>query len=92
MQRCIDYGNGKYEILHGYDEVLLCGLNLGITSAVGSTYNYMPSVYHKIWDAYNNGDMDLAREYQQISVKIVSILIMYGGGVRAGKAIMDFVG
>lgn len=92
MQQCIAYGNGKFEILHGYDEILLCGLSLGIKSAVGSTYNYMPSVYHKIREAFDNGDMKLAREYQQISVKIVRLLIKHGGGVRAGKVIMEFIG
>ncbi len=92
MQQCIAFGNGKYEILHGYDEMLLCGLSLGINSAVGSTYNYIPSLYHKIINAFNKGEMELAREYQQISVKIVRVLIKYGGGVRAGKAIMDLIG
>lgn len=92
MQRCMAYGNGKYEILHGYDEVLLAGLCLGIKSAIGSTYNYMPGIYLKIWEAFNSGNFEQARKYQQISVKIVRILIKYGGGVRAGKTIMEFIG
>jgi N-acetylneuraminate lyase len=92
MQQCIEYEKGKYEILHGYDEVLLCGLALGVNSAVGSTYNYMAAVYHKIVEAYYKGDMEMARAYQLISVHIVKLLIKHGGGVRAGKAIMEFVG
>jgi N-acetylneuraminate lyase len=92
MQLSIAFGKGKYEILHGHDEMLLCGLSLGVKSAVGSTYNYVPALYHKLLAAFNKGDMELAREYQQISVKIVSVLIRYGGGVRAGKAIMELTG
>ena len=92
MQQCIAYGNGKFEILSGYDEILLCSLSLGIKSTVGSTYNYMPSVYLDLWDAYNHFDMKKAREFQLFSVKIVQILNKYGGGVRAGKAIMELIG
>ncbi len=92
MQKCIAYGNGKYEILHGYDEVLLCGLALGVRSAIGSTYNYMPSVYQNIWKAFNEGNLELARQYQQISVDVVKQLIKHGGGVRGGKAVMEFIG
>jgi N-acetylneuraminate lyase len=92
MQQCIAYNNNRFEILHGYDEVLLAGLSLGIKAAVGSTYNYMPSVYLGIWEAYDRLDMKRARELQQFSVKIVKTLIKYGGGVRAGKAFMKLSG
>jgi N-acetylneuraminate lyase len=92
MQQCIAYNQERFEILHGYDEVLLAGLSLGIKAAVGSTYNYMPSVYLGIWEAYDRLDMQKARELQQFSVAIVKILIKYGGGVRAGKAFMKLSG
>jgi N-acetylneuraminate lyase len=92
MQKCMVSPNDKYEILHGYDETLLCGLSLGVKSAVGSTYNYIPEVYLNVWEAFINGDLEKAREWQQVSVKIVNILNKYGGGVRAGKAIMNLIG
>lgn len=92
MQQCIAYNHGRFEILHGYDEILLAGLSLGIKAAVGSTYNYMPSVYLGIWEAYDHLDMQKARELQQLSVKMVRILNKYGGGVRAGKAFMKLSG
>ncbi len=92
MQKCLNYNNGEFEILHGYDEVLLAGLSMGIKAAVGSTYNYMPSVYLRLWEAFNNGDIVKARELQILSVKLVEILIRYGGAIIAGKAIMEFVG
>ncbi len=92
MQQCIAYNHGMYEILHGYDEVLLAGLSLGIRAAIGSTYNYMPSLYLELWKAYDQLDLKKARELQQTSVKIVQILIKYGGGVRGGKAFMKLAG
>jgi N-acetylneuraminate lyase len=92
MQQCMAYGNGKFEILHGYDEVLLGGLALGVRSAVGSTYNYMAPLYLKLWEAFNHGDLESARKYQQVSVQVVRQLNRFGGGVRAGKEIMKLIG
>jgi N-acetylneuraminate lyase len=92
MQQCIAYGKGEFQIFHGYDEMLLAGLTFGVKAAVGSTYNYMPSVYLKLWEAFNHSDMESARQWQLVSVKAVQILNKYGGGVRAGKAIMELTG
>jgi N-acetylneuraminate lyase len=92
MQLCLEISKGRYEIFNGFDEMLICGLSLGTRSAVGSTYNFMPSVYIDIWNAFNNNDMKKARELQLYSVKVVKILIKFGGALRSGKAIMEFIG
>lgn len=92
LQQCIKMNNGQYELLFGTDEIMICGLSLGITSAVGSTYNYMAPVYTKLVNAFLNGDIQKARELQQFSVQIVEIIMKYGGGVRGGKAIMELIG
>ncbi len=92
MQKCLVFGDGQYNVLHGYDETLLCGLSLGIKSAIGSTYNYMASAYLHLWEAFDRSDMAEAREWQQLSVRMVNILNKFGGGVRAGKAIMGMIG
>ncbi len=92
MQECIRASNNKYEIFNGLDEYLLCGLSLGVKSAVGSTYNFMASIYLSLWNAFDHSDMEKARELQQFSVKIIRILNKYGGAVRAGKAIMSLIG
>lgn len=92
LQQCLDVDNGRYEILFGSDEILISGLSLGTTSAVGSTYNYMAPVYLSLIEAFKNHDFEAAREYQQFSVKTVEILKKNGGAIRAGKAIMEFVG
>ena len=91
MQKCLMSGNG-IEVMHGYDEMLLAGLSLGAVSAVGSTYNYIPTVYHNVVSSFFRGDMAQAQVYQRRSVELVKILIKYGGGVRGGKAIMKIAG
>lgn len=92
MSQCLMLDEGRYEVLHGYDEILLCGLSLGATAAVGSTYNYAAKVYNRLLDAFRAGDIAAAARLQQYSVKIVEVIIKHGGGVRGGKAIMRLVG
>src|SRR5690554_5402108 len=92
MGDCIHLDNGTFEVLHGYDEMLICGLTLGAVAGVGSTYNYLPSVYLNIMKAVEEGDLVSARVFQMQSIEIVKIIIRYGGGVRGGKAIMNLIG
>lgn len=92
MSQCLMLDNGRFEVLHGYDEILLCGLSLGATAAVGSTYNYAGKVYNQLLEAFRAGDIAAAAKLQQYSVKIVEVIIKHGGGVRGGKAIMKFMG
>ena len=92
MFQCMRLYDGKFDILHGYDEVLLAGLTLGAQGAVGSTYNYMAPVYSKVIQAFQSGDLETARDMQERAVNFVDILIRYGGGVIAGKPVMKMVG
>lgn len=92
MGECIHLENGTFEVLHGYDEMLICGLALGAVAGVGSTYNYLPSVYLNIMKAVEEGDLASARIFQMQSIETVKVIIKYGGGVRGGKAIMNLIG
>jgi N-acetylneuraminate lyase len=89
---CLNANDGKWDILHGFDEELLCGLSLGAKGAVGSTFNYLAPLYLKLMKAFEEGDLEAARAYQLESVRFIEILIRYGGGVIGGKPIMKFVG
>ncbi len=92
MALCLNYDNGSFQILHGYDETLITGLALGAVAGVGSTYNYLAPVYLKIMDAVKTNDLTTARLYQMKSAEMVRIIIKYGGGVRGGKAVMNLAG
>ncbi len=92
MQLCLAHPEDDYQIFHGFDEILLCGLSLGVQSAVGSTYNYMAGVYTAMVEAFRMSDMETARSLQLYSVKVIQLLNQYGGAVRAGKAIMGMIG
>ena len=92
MKLCLEYGDRKYDILHGRDEILICGLVLGARGAIGSTYNYMAPLFLRIMTAFKQSDIALANELQMEAIKIIKVLIKYGGAVKAGKAFMRLVG
>lgn len=92
MMQCLHADNGKWNILHGFDEELLMGLASGATGAVGSTYNYIAPLYSQIIAAFEKGDIEQARMLQLESIKFIDILIKYGGGVAGGKPVMKFIG
>lgn len=92
MLQCVYLDEGNFEVLNGFDEILLSGLAAGATGAIGSTYNYIPAVYREILRSFEAGDIARARSFQKISVDVLNIVIKYGGGVRAGKAVMKLAG
>ncbi len=92
MLECIRLEDGRFDILNGFDEMLLCGMAVGARGGVGSTYNYSLPTYRNLYDAFLAGDIERARSFQQESADIVPLTIRHGGGVRGGKAIMNHLG
>jgi len=88
---CIHFENSQYDILWGRDENLLSGMAMGVKAAIGSTYNYIAPLYHQLIKAFNQGDLQKARDLQQASVEIIRLLGSYGG-IPTGKAFMKLLG
>jgi len=91
FQACLRFQQGKYTMLFGCDEMLLSGLCAGAKGAVGSTYNFAARLYIGIMEAFQNNDMDRARQLQELSVQMVRVLHRYGG-LPAIKATMGMLG
>ena len=89
--QCLNFGDGRFNLLFGRDEILLAALALGATGAVGSTYNYIAPVYHKVMAAFAAGDMPEARRWQSLSIQIIAVMARHGG-LPAGKAMMGMIG
>ena len=89
--RCLKFDGGRYDILFGRDEILLAALAMGATGAVGSTYNYMPEIYHRLIRAFDVGDLCAARRFQSQAIEVIAI-IGRRGGLPAAKALMKLVG
>lgn len=88
---CLNYEEGRYDILWGMDECLLAALAFGAKGAVGSTYNYAAPLYLALMKSFREGNLEEARMLQQKSINIVELLGKYGG-IATGKAYMKYVG
>lgn len=92
MLQCIRYKSGKFDILHGPDEMFICGLAVGAKGGIGTTFNFIPDVFHRIIESFNRGDIDEAADLQYFVSNTIDIISRYGGGIVAGKAIMELCG
>lgn len=88
---CMNYKEGKYNMLWGRDENMLSALALGCRGAVGSTYNYAAPLYHDLIGAFDRNDLKKANKLQQKSIDMITLLGKYGG-IATGKAYMKLVG
>lgn len=91
FQSCLNFGNGKYNMLWGRDENMLAALAIGAKGAVGSTFNYAAPVYHRLMDAFEKNDMQRAARLQQRSIDMIRLLGKYGG-ISVGKSYMKLIG
>lgn len=84
---------GRYDLLYGRDEMLLCALVLGCRAAIGSTYGFAAPLYIRLIEAFDRGDLEEARELQRQSMDLVRLLVGFPGSVLgSGKAIMAMLG
>jgi N-acetylneuraminate lyase len=88
---CLNFKNGKYDVLWGRDECLLSALATGAKGAVGGTYSYSAPLYYDLMKAFNEGNMNKARMLQQKSIEMIKLLGKYGG-IATGKVFMRYLG
>src|SRR5258707_8662497 len=67
-QLCLNFRDGAFDVLFGFDEMLLAALAMGARGAVGSTYNFAAPVYRRMMEAFHKGDLARARQEQFRSV------------------------
>lgn len=90
-QACRHYKDGKYDILFGYDELLLPALAVGAKGAIGSTYNYGAKLYNQVVKHFNDGNIEAAEKLHYEAVKMIRLLVKYGP-IPTQRAIMKKVG
>lgn len=89
-QFCLEFGNRKYNILFGRDEMMLPVLSLGGEGFVGSTYGYSAPLYLSLMKAFREGDLIRAAALQYKTNQLIAVLGKYGNGT--GKAFMKAAG
>lgn len=90
-QACLNFGNNKFDILYGTDEMLLSALASGAKGFIGSTYNFVAPLYYALMHEFKKGNLKEAQRLQYIAVEMVRIIVKYGG-LRAQKAMMKLIG
>jgi N-acetylneuraminate lyase len=90
-RRSLDAAAGRFDMPWGSDEALLAGLATGATSAVGSTYNFAPSLYVELLTAFSRAELDEARRLQSLSIRMVDA-IASTGYLGTAKALMTRLG
>ena len=89
-QFCLEFGNRKYNILYGRDEMMLPVLSLGGEGFVGSTYGYSAPLYLSLMKAFREGNLVRAAALQYKTNQLIAVLGKYGNGT--GKAFMKAAG
>jgi N-acetylneuraminate lyase len=90
-QACLNFENGRFDILYGVDELLLPALSVGATGAIGSTYTFAAPLFIKSMEAFNRGDLATAREYYSYMTEVIRVLLKYPP-IPGQKAIMKMLG
>ncbi|MCU7693877.1 dihydrodipicolinate synthase family protein [Haoranjiania flava] len=91
FQSCLHYKQGKYDILYGYDEMLLTALSVGAKGAIGSTYSFAAPLYLKIIDLFKQGRIEEAGAVQYESIQMIRALVKYSP-IPTQKKIIGFLG
>jgi Dihydrodipicolinate synthase/N-acetylneuraminate lyase len=90
-QACLNYGGGKFDVLFGYDELLLSALAVGAKGAIGSTYTFAAPMYQEVMRAFAAGDLPEAQRLQLRLVEMVRAFAKYPP-IPAQRAIMGMLG
>ena len=90
-QSCLDYKGGKFDILYGYDELLLSALAVGAKGAIGSTYTFAAPLYLRVMDFYGMLKVEEARKAHLNLVQMVRMVVKYSP-IPAQRAIMKMQG
>ncbi len=89
-QACLNYKNRKYDILYGYDEMLLSALAVGAKGAIGSTYTFAAPLYLQVIKAFEEGRIETAQSIQLKLVEMVRCILKYSP-IPAQRAIMSLL-
>jgi N-acetylneuraminate lyase len=90
-QSCLEAENGRYDVLFGYDELLLPALSVGARGAIGSTYTFAAPLYLKTIELFRQNKNEEARMQFSFLVEMIRIFVKYPP-IPAQKAIMKMLG
>ncbi|GAB3024136.1 N-acetylneuraminate lyase [Niabella terrae] len=90
-QQCLKFNNGKFDILFGYDELLLPALSMGAAGAIGSTYSFAAPMYYKVIELFRQKELEKAKEAQYACCQMIQVLGRFAP-IPTQKAILKMLG
>lgn len=90
-QLCLHQAHGRFDVLFGFDEMLLPALAVGAKGAIGSTYTFAAPLYLEVMETFERGEVEEARGKMLYLVQMVKILLKFPP-IPAQKAIMKRCG
>jgi N-acetylneuraminate lyase len=76
-QECVALDGGRFDVLYGFDELLLPALAVGAAGAVGSTFNIAAPLYRRVIEAFGQGDLEAARAGQLKAGQLIATIARY---------------
>ncbi len=70
--------NPELVVWNGFDEMLAAGLMMGADGGIGSTYNAMPKLIHKVIDSFCAGDMEQTHAFQAQANHVIKAICNHG--------------
>ncbi len=91
MASVIKNAKPGFQFLAGSASFLLPALSIGAAGGIIALANIAPELCLNIYDSFNNGELDKAKEYQLAAVDL-NTAVTRKWGVPALKAAMDYLG
>ena len=77
MTRYKKLDGGNINVINGPDETCMLGLLMGADAAIGSTYNVMPRLFVRIYDAVKAGRAEEALPLQMKADELIELMLKY---------------
>jgi N-acetylneuraminate lyase len=90
-QSCLEMENRKYDVLFGFDELLLPALSVGAKGAIGSTYTFAAPLFLNTIGLFKQNNLEAALVQHSFLVEMIRIFARYPA-IPAQKAIMKMLG
>jgi N-acetylneuraminate lyase len=92
FRQIVELGKPGWTLFSGMDEQAIYGLMMGATGCVGSTLNFMPGVYLRIYEAVEQGRHAEAQQLQLRANRITAAMIEVGFGGALKAVLSDLLG
>lgn len=83
---------GRFDILHGHDELFLTGLILGASGGIGTSYNLTSFLYNDLIAAFESGDIAKAKDLQAEAIRFIHVMCDTPSVIAGIKAMMNIYG